>query len=109
MACRRYTLPDIATAAAAGPGVVHAASKTPLAGGSAPAAGGAHFYELPRINKAVAMRPYQYTYTVAAASSESPWMDALVKASTCCCVWCCLGALTLVLCVAPAAAAERTA
>lgn len=74
---RRYTLPDLERALAAGPAACHAARRTTLADMTSP--GGAHNYELPRINKAFAMRPHRYVYASAAAASDSAFLDSIAK------------------------------
>lgn len=74
---RRYTLPDLAAAIAAGPSTVHTARHATIADASTP--GGVWTYELPRINKGWACRPYRFMYCAAAASRESPFFDAIAK------------------------------
>lgn len=76
----RYTLPDLPAALAAGPRAVRAAAPHALlAGAGTP--GGCWTYELPRINKAAAMRPgYRYVYCAAAASRDSRFFDVVAKA-----------------------------
>jgi carotenoid cleavage dioxygenase-like enzyme len=76
---RRYTLPNLEAAIAAGPASVHAASMEVVAGAGA-TPGGAHLHELPRISKACAMQPYRYVYAAVAARDSSPFLDAVAKA-----------------------------
>ncbi|PSC69694.1 betacarotene 15,15 -monooxygenase [Micractinium conductrix] len=74
---RRYTLPALAAAVAAGPRSEQPASRTTLASSDTP--GGVWTYELPRINKAHAMQPYRFVYTAAATSAGAPFFDAIAK------------------------------
>ncbi|KAL4458227.1 hypothetical protein ABPG75_013092 [Micractinium tetrahymenae] len=76
---RRYTLPDLAGAIAVGPRTVHAATCTTIASSGGSSKGGCRAYELPRINKAVANKRYQFAYAAAVADEDSGFFDAIAK------------------------------
>lgn len=74
---RRYTLPDVAGGVAAGPSAVRPATCATIASGVTQ--GGCRTYELPRINKAFANKPYRFAYAAAAVDEGSGFFDAIAK------------------------------
>ncbi len=73
----RYTLPDLAGAIVAGPNSVKPATCTTIA--SSVSKGGCRAYELPRINKAFANKPYRFVYAAAIADESSGFFDTIAK------------------------------